>query len=156
ALARAIVADGGGGDDAVAFRKNRQARLMHLSCRLDLMQFAALGGWQRHGAAYQDDVVTGFERGLGQRVAHLSAAGVRQKAHVVEVLARRSGRNEDAHAQAVGTSFCHVRQIPTTSLQKPGLMSCATESTVSFRHSSGGSPVIELRAAATMAGERLI
>ena len=73
ALFRLVVADGGGGDHAIARGKRPHAGIPHLGRRFNGMHHAAHRRRQVHRTRDQNDFVSGFERRIREGITHSAA-----------------------------------------------------------------------------------
>lgn len=101
AFSGAVVADGGGGDDAVTSLEELQAGVAHLLGGDDRVEFASDRGGEVDRPADKNDVPTGGEGGFGDGVSHAAAAGVGEVSDVVEVFAGGAGGDQQSHVGGI-------------------------------------------------------
>ena len=121
---RAVVAGGGGADQAVAAVELARRGGEHFFGRNDRHDAGAGGILDLDRPAHDDDFMAQREGRLGQRLAHPTAGGVREIAHRVEVLPRGTGGDEDSGHAITGDMLAGVQTA----------FSCQTTNSAFFCH----------------------
>jgi len=92
-----VIADCGCRNRSLAIDEQPAANVVQFFGRFDLMDFATWWRSQRNGPTDQNGMMSSSQDGFDDRIAHATAAGIRQIPDIVKIFARRTGGDENSH-----------------------------------------------------------